>query len=250
VKVWELESGRLLRSLEGHTDGVWAVAVSPDGRFIVSGSEDRTVKVWELESGRLLRSLEGHTDWVNAVAVSPDGRFIVSGSSDHTVKVWELESGRLLRSLEGHTGWVNGRWRSAPTDASSSAAPRTAPSEPGNRKAGSRACSSGMMLRSSAWPFPAMAACWPAAMPPGGCGCSIGCGNPFSPVGLPSRGCRDRPLGGRPGRAPLLPGPPASRAAPCGSGAAPQPAPPVRPDPSGGPIAGARASRPFERPRV
>jgi WD40 repeat protein len=82
VKVWELESGRLLRSLEGHTDWVNAVAVSPDGRFIVSGSsDDRTVKVWELESGRLLRSLEGHTDWVWAVAVSPDGRFIVSGSS-------------------------------------------------------------------------------------------------------------------------------------------------------------------------
>jgi WD40 repeat protein len=60
--------------------GERAVAVSPDGRFIVSGSEDRTVKVWELESGRLLRSLEGHTDDVNAVAVSPDGRFIVSGS--------------------------------------------------------------------------------------------------------------------------------------------------------------------------
>jgi WD40 repeat protein len=81
VKVWELESGRLLRSLEGHTGGVNAVAVSPDGRFIVSGSEDRTVKVWELESGRLLRSLEGHTGGVRAVAVSPDGRFIVSGSS-------------------------------------------------------------------------------------------------------------------------------------------------------------------------
>jgi WD40 repeat protein len=81
VKVWELESGRLLRSLEGHTHGVWAVAVSPDGRFIVSGSSDGTVKVWELESGRLLRSLEGHTGGVWAVAISPDGRFIVSGSS-------------------------------------------------------------------------------------------------------------------------------------------------------------------------
>jgi WD40 repeat protein len=95
-----------LRSLEGHTHWVLAVAVSPDGRTIVSGSDDRTVKVWEAESGRLLRSLEGHTGGVNAVAVSPDGRTIVSGSDDRTVKVWEAESGRLLRSLEGHTDLV------------------------------------------------------------------------------------------------------------------------------------------------
>jgi WD40 repeat protein len=62
VKVWEAASGRLLRSLEGHTDWVQAVALSPDGRTIVSGSWDSTVKVWEAESGRLLRSLEGHTE--------------------------------------------------------------------------------------------------------------------------------------------------------------------------------------------
>jgi WD40 repeat protein len=71
---------------------VRAVAVSPDGRFIVSGSDDRTVKVWELESGRLLRSLEGHTGGVRAVAVSPDGRFIVSGSEDRTIRAWDPES--------------------------------------------------------------------------------------------------------------------------------------------------------------
>ena len=103
-----LELPPWLRSLDGHTDRVLAVAVSPDGRFIVSGSADHTVKVWDAGDGRLLRSLEGHTyHSVNAVAVSPDGRFIVSGSNDQTVKVWDAASGRLLRSLEGHTGAVN-----------------------------------------------------------------------------------------------------------------------------------------------
>jgi len=90
----------------GHTDFVSAVAVSPDGRFIVSGSWDRTVKVWDAQSGALLRSLKGHTS-VSAVAVSPDGRFIVSGSQDRTVKVWDAQSGALLRSLGGHTGPVH-----------------------------------------------------------------------------------------------------------------------------------------------
>jgi WD40 repeat protein len=69
------------------------VAVSPDGRFIVSGSDDKTVKVWDAASGRLLRSLDGHTDRVRAVAVSPDGRTIVSGSHDRTIRAWDLVSG-------------------------------------------------------------------------------------------------------------------------------------------------------------
>jgi WD40 repeat protein len=100
--VWDAASGRLLRSLAGHTDWVNAVAVSPDGRFIVSGS-GQTVKVWGAEgkgllrmlftSGRLLRSLDGHTDWVYAVAVSPDGRTIVSGADDRTIRAWDLASG-------------------------------------------------------------------------------------------------------------------------------------------------------------
>jgi WD40 repeat protein len=96
-----------LRSLEGHTDRVNAVALSADGRTIVSGAWDSTVKVWDAHDGRLLRSLEGHTAAVTAVALSPDGRTIVSGSADRTVKVWDAHDGRLLRSLEGHTAWVN-----------------------------------------------------------------------------------------------------------------------------------------------
>ena len=61
LKVWDLETGRELRTLEGHSDGVTGVAVSPDGRRAVSASYDNTLKVWDLESGRELRTLEGHS---------------------------------------------------------------------------------------------------------------------------------------------------------------------------------------------
>ena len=103
IKVWELDSGRLLRSLGGHTGEVNAVAVSPNGREIISASDDKTLKVWDLESGRLLRTLEGHSGGIVAISLTPDGKRVVSISEDKTIKVWDLERAQLLRSLEGST---------------------------------------------------------------------------------------------------------------------------------------------------
>ena len=96
-----------VRTLQGHTDRVWSVAVSPDGRHIVSGSRDKTLRVWELGTGRCLNTLQGHTSLGLSVAVSPDGRHIVSGSWDKTLRVWELETGRCLHTLQGHTDPVH-----------------------------------------------------------------------------------------------------------------------------------------------
>jgi WD40 repeat protein len=59
LKVWELETGHALRTLQDHAGPVNAVAVTPDGRYAVSASADQTLKVWELESGRAPRTLQG-----------------------------------------------------------------------------------------------------------------------------------------------------------------------------------------------
>jgi WD40 repeat protein len=96
----------LIRTLEGHSDSVYCVAMSPDGRRTISASLDRTLKVWDLETGRELRTLQGHSDSVYGVAVSPDGRRAVSASSDKMIKVWDLETGRELRTLQGHSDSV------------------------------------------------------------------------------------------------------------------------------------------------
>ena len=88
VRLWEVESGRCLRVLEGHTDSVLSVAWSPDGQRALSGAWDRTVRLWEVESGRCLRVLEGHTDSVRSVAWSPDGQRALSGADDSTVRLW------------------------------------------------------------------------------------------------------------------------------------------------------------------
>lgn len=76
-------------ALTGHTGDVYSVAVTPDGRYALSGSEDRTVRWWDLDSGRCLRALTGHGP-VLSVAVTPDGCHAVSGSDDGTVMLWEM----------------------------------------------------------------------------------------------------------------------------------------------------------------
>jgi WD40 repeat protein len=105
VQVWDLASGKTLKTLEGHSDRINSVAVLGDGR-VVSGSSDGTLRVWNLELDQALRTLEGHSEPVTAIAVLTDGRRIVSASSDRTLRVWDVDSGRVLRILEGHTAGV------------------------------------------------------------------------------------------------------------------------------------------------
>ena len=107
LRVWDLETGRPLRTLKGHSDGVNAVALSSNGHHAVSASLDKALRVWDLETGRPLRILEGHSSSVTGVALTADGRRAVSASLDKTLRVWDLETGRPLRTLEGHSDGVN-----------------------------------------------------------------------------------------------------------------------------------------------
>ena len=78
---------------------VWTVAVTADGRFAVTGADDKTLKVWDLERGEERQTLAGHGARVWAVALSRDGRYAVSGSEDHTLKVWDLIQARVVATF-------------------------------------------------------------------------------------------------------------------------------------------------------
>ncbi|MFI5364282.1 MAG: TIR domain-containing protein [Candidatus Binatia bacterium] len=106
VRLWDLETGRCLRVLEGHTATVWSVVWNADQRRAVSGADDKAVRLWDLETGRCLRVLVGHTLGINCLALGTDQRRVLSGADDSTVRLWDLETGQSLRVLEGHTGIV------------------------------------------------------------------------------------------------------------------------------------------------
>ena len=90
----------------GHSGIMESICYSLDGKYIASGSSDRTVKIWKLETGRELRTLRGHSDRVNSLCYSPDGKAVASGSRDDTIKLWDVASGECIKTLTEHKGSV------------------------------------------------------------------------------------------------------------------------------------------------
>ena len=106
VSVWDVLTSQETFTLKEHTEGVASVAISVDGKRIVSGSWDKTVKVWDALTGQETLTLKGHTGRVHSVALSRDGRQVVSGSEDNTVKVWDALTGKETFTLKEHTANV------------------------------------------------------------------------------------------------------------------------------------------------
>ncbi|WP_026736481.1 WD40 repeat domain-containing protein [Fischerella sp. PCC 9605] len=100
IKVWNLKTGKAIRTLKDNLGEVSSVAVSPDGNFLAVGSCEHpksNVKVWHLATGKLLHTLLGHQKPVNCVVISPDGMILASGSSK--IKIWNLHKGDRICTL-------------------------------------------------------------------------------------------------------------------------------------------------------
>ncbi|KAI8059490.1 WD40-repeat-containing domain protein [Gongronella butleri] len=103
VRVWDLDKGRLLHVLRGHTSTVRCLKMR-DKRLAVTGSRDNSLRVWDLQTGTLQHVLLGHQHSVRCLEISGD--LVVSGSYDSTARVWHTRTGRCLHVLEGHIAQI------------------------------------------------------------------------------------------------------------------------------------------------
>ena len=102
LKVWCAVTGKCLRTLSGHTGGVWTSQM--DAHFIISGSTDRCLKVWDVATGTCLHTLRGHTSTVRCMKLHQG--IVVSGSRDATLRIWDVREGECLHVLAGHMAAV------------------------------------------------------------------------------------------------------------------------------------------------
>jgi WD40 repeat protein len=99
ILVWEAKGRRVLQRWRGHTETIWTLDFSPDGRILASGSWDSAVKVWDVSNGGLLWSGR-HSSQVNRVEFSPNGNVIASAGNDASVQLWDLKTGVPLQTLQ------------------------------------------------------------------------------------------------------------------------------------------------------
>jgi WD40 repeat protein len=95
------------RELRGHTADVWGADFSPDGKYLATGSSDRTIRLWDLDTGKTIRIFSGDTSGFEELAFSPDGKYIVAaGGTDNSVYLLDVASGQTVRVFSGHTAAV------------------------------------------------------------------------------------------------------------------------------------------------
>lgn len=104
IDIWDSNTYKRQKSfkLEGHSNYISSIAISPDGKQIASGSWDGMVKLWGTTARDIEQPLKKHEDWVTTVAISPDGKRTASGSMDETIKIWNSETSSLEKTISSH----------------------------------------------------------------------------------------------------------------------------------------------------
>ena len=88
--------------------GVWSIAISPDGKEILTGGTNNSVRLVDIQTQKILQSFESHTNLVTSVVFAPDGKTILTGSKDRTARLWDVQTGRTINIMTGHTDEIYG----------------------------------------------------------------------------------------------------------------------------------------------
>jgi WD40 repeat protein len=105
--LWDVATGRVVRTLDGHRNRIGTIAFSRDHKIVATGSWDHTVRLWEVATGKELGVLTGHKATVKTCVFSPDGRTLATASDDRTVKFWNLATLREVGSIQvDYVVWV------------------------------------------------------------------------------------------------------------------------------------------------
>ena len=102
IRLFDVDTGKFIRSFNGHQGGIWGLAFSPDGNQFVSCGEDSTVRLWDVQTAKEIRRFSGHTAPVLCVTFSSDGKYLLSGGRDKSIRLWNAATGQELRRFEGH----------------------------------------------------------------------------------------------------------------------------------------------------
>ena len=117
LKLFRLSDGQLIRDLpEAHSDTVYSIAFSPNGKFIATGAADRFMKVFEIATGSLVRNFEGHTHHVLSVSWQADARVLATAGADKVVKLWNMKDGSQLKTIQGFGKEVTALQHYGPND--------------------------------------------------------------------------------------------------------------------------------------
>jgi WD40 repeat protein len=104
IRIWDAVSGDIVAGpFHGHTNSVRAVALSSDGKRIISGSQDKSIRIWDAKTGEAVASsFHSHIHGITSVGISMDGRRVVSGSDDK-IRTWDVDTGKMIDCFYGHT---------------------------------------------------------------------------------------------------------------------------------------------------
>jgi hypothetical protein len=106
IEIWDSKTGKLVATLKGHTKGVWCLAWTPDGKTLISGSDDHSIRTWNTSNWKQIAVFDGHTNAVYGIAISPNGRILASASYDKTARLWNLDNNQPINLPLNHTDIV------------------------------------------------------------------------------------------------------------------------------------------------